>query len=337
MKKSNFLLGISLALVAGIVAGWGLFVLYSHSSPKQQTVKEVIVELPAFRLQQMQGLKYTKPLMYIDKITPTDKFLILKDSLQKKLVELQTAGIITRAALYIKSYKNADCIGINENELFHPGSLIKVPILISYLKMEEQNPGVLNKRIRYKVAANQIVPQTFNSKQIIPNASYTLRELLKYMIAYSDNNATYLLNQNLDLKVFVKMFTDIGLAAPDVMSKEFSISAKDYSVFFRVIYNSSYLNFEDSEYAAQLLSQCDFKEGLLSGLPAGIDVIHKFGEWGNDKVHQLHEAGFFYYDNSTYLITIMTEGNDVKKLPNAIGSFARTTYQQVVENALSDK
>ena len=47
----------------------------------------------------------------------------------------------------------------------------------------------------------------------------------------------------------------------------FQISAKDYSMFFKILFNAAYLTIDNSEFATEMLKEGDFKEGLLSGLP----------------------------------------------------------------------
>lgn len=37
----------------------------------------------------------------------------------------------------------------------------------------------------------------------------------------------------------------------------------------KAIYNAAYLTINDSENAAELLTQCDFKDGIVKSLPPG--------------------------------------------------------------------
>jgi beta-lactamase class A len=104
------------------------------------------------------------------------------------------------------------------------------------------------------------------------------------------------------------------------------ITVREYSLFLRVLFNASYLNIEDSEYCTGLLSQSDFDKGLLSGLPAGTRVAHKFGEAGDTVNAHFSEAGIIYLDNNPYLITVMTKGRDPKLLPAVVANISRTIF-----------
>ena len=98
-----------------------------------------------------------------------------------------------------------------------------------------------------------------NSKQIELGKSYTIKELLQYMVSYSDNNATNLLHDMLDVEEHKKTYGNLGLDIPDITKFGYTITAKDYSTFLKVLFNGTYLNHEHSEFAFELLTKTDFK------------------------------------------------------------------------------
>lgn len=284
----------------------------------------------------LEGYKFIKPLLYNNKTCESGKYYGLKLNIEDAIKKYQQAGNIDNASVYLKVLNNREFINVNENQVYHPASLIKLPILITYLEMEEKNPGTLNKKFVYHLPPGGLPNQTYKTNQIQPEKSYTVKELLNYMIAYSDNNATFLLNKNIDLEAFKKMFSDFGLTVPNIYDSNFEISASDYSVFLNVIYNAGYLTIPNSEFVAELLSKCDFKEGLQSGIPSDTKIIHKFGEWGsreNPNIHQLSESGIIYLDNSPYILTVMAQGKEVNKLPGVIGNISKTVYEYLKTNA----
>ncbi len=280
----------------------------------------------------LQGYKYVKPILYNDRTCESGNYNVLKGNLENTIRDFTTSGEITKASVYLKMLNSREFIGINETEKFHPASLIKLPMLIAYLKMDEQNPGFLNRKLVYKSPLANMPKQTFNSKQIQIGKSYTIKELLTYMVAYSDNNATKVLNDNVDLNLLKKMFADLGLSVPDVTDMNYSISPKDFSLFLNVVYNGSYISVQHSEFVAEILNKSDFKIGIVKGIPNDVGLIHKFGEWGSfnePKIHQLSESAIVYMDNNPYLITIMTEGKDVQKLPNVISRISAMVYHNL--------
>ena len=166
-------------------------------------------------------------------------------------------------------------------------------------------------------------------KQIEENKVYSIKELLKYMIAYSDNKATYLLKRNIDYEVYLKMVNDLKIPMPQTEKDFMFMTASQYSDIFKIIYNSSYLSCDNSEFALSLLNQCDFKIGLLNGLPDSVNVVHKFGEAEVSGQHQLHECGLVYMNHSPYLITIMTNGYNIRDLPPVLSTISKMVYDDI--------
>ena len=202
-------------------------------------------ETESFRL---NGYKYIKPILYNYNKCESKKYQELKGRISGIIQQYQKSGSLDKASVYLKLLSDRDYIFVNEKELFHPASLFKLPVLITLLEMEEKNPGTLNKKLIFHLPKGGLPQQTYNTNQIEADKSYSIKELLKFMISYSDNNATYLLNNFVDLKLFNKMFSDLGLVVPDIHDINFEISAKDYSVFFNIIYNAGYLSIKNSSF-----------------------------------------------------------------------------------------
>lgn len=288
-----------------------------------------------YTVARLKGYKYIKPLVDEAPECESQRLSSLKQQILSLIDNSKQSGALSSASVYIKEFTTDDWIYVNPQESYMPGSLFKLPVMLTILRMSETDPALLNKKITYDPRKVINIAQTFESKSIQPGQSYTVKELLTYMIAYSDNAATQLLNSIISPEAVTKVFSDLGLTPPkaDASYFNYTISARDYSVFMAALYNGGYLTIAESEYATSLLAQCNFKEGLLKGLPENIKVAHKFGESGTPQVHELHETGIVYIDNSAYLVTVMTRGQDIKKLAEVIANISRVTYGVMKDNA----
>lgn len=285
-----------------------------------------------YDIKRLQGLSYIKPLMFVDEECPTEDLAPLQLTLSKIIDKYKQNDNLTTASVYLKDFSTNKWTAVNETEKFEPGSLFKVPILIACLKMEEKTPGFLNKEILYDKTFNLGKVVAYENKSIKFGLKYTIKELLKYMISYSDNYATALIETVINGPIVIKMFTDFGLDAPNFAAPQYFFTSVGYSYFMRSIYNASYLTISNSEYAAEVLSTCEFKEGIVKGLPANVKIIHKFGESGNQTEKQLHESAVIYLKNKPYLLTIMTKGRDPEQLPKLIQEISQTVYQAMLSN-----
>lgn len=277
---------------------------------------------------------FINPLLECDSNYPASDHLLtgLHLSLETLVKQLTDSHKLSFASIYFRDLNNGPWFGINENELFSPASLAKVPLMIAYYKLSEANPSTLTQELEYTPINTEdqnippAVPLTLNQK-------YTVEELIRRMIVYSDNSAYNLLNSNLPVSQLIQVYNDLGvdirLAQVDPSGN--IIPVKSYASFFRILYNSSYLSKTNSEHALQMLSLVDYKKALVAGIPEGITVAHKFGErhYLATNERQLHDCGIVYLPQHPYLACIMTRGDNFDNLTSAIRQISATIYDTV--------
>jgi beta-lactamase class A len=273
------------------------------------------------------GFKFIKPIDATDLKHESPSLNGLKAKLNAYIERLKKAHKLINASVYVRYYGHGIQMSLNPQETYSPGSMLKVVNLLIYLKLSEKEPGLLDKKIVYQTPEYPIPVQTFNTSQIEAGKEYTIRDLLKYMIVYSDNRATCWLVANLDSKVYYKMMEDLKIPLPG--NTNYVMTASQYSVLFKLLYSSTYLSHGNSEFALRLLNQSDFKNGLVRDLPGNVQVAHKFGEAGGKHQHQLHESGLIYMNYAPYLITIMTKGYAIDDLPPVISTISKMVYDDL--------
>ena len=317
-----------LITIAGIAASFLLaFNIHKINEVEQPVDNSIQSCLP--EIKRLGGYEYIRPLLFADRPCESEKLSSLKAQVDSLINSYKVSGVINGASVYLRQLNQAEWISAGDMENYYPGSLLKVPELITFFKMNEKTPGLMNQKVTYSVPFNLPKKVTFVSKSIELGKTYTIRELIYYMIVYSDNNATMLLNQRMDTGIFKKLFTDLGLPNPDLTKNDIPITAKGYSYFMRVLYNASYLNIEDSEFCTELLSHSDFVNGLVNGLPKDTKVAHKFGEAGDGVNAHFSESGIVYIHNSPYLLTVMTKGKDNMVLPSVIRDISKRVYDVI--------
>jgi len=317
-------------LIASLATFYSCYAYYSH---QEKLITEAAqannVQSCLLNVQRLNGYKFIQPLVSTKQGCESENLRPVRQEIAQTLDNYKASGTITTASVYLRVFGQGEWVCINEGESYRPGSLLKVPELITFLREEELHPGTLNKRLSYNAPFTTVKNPLFTSKSIEVGNSYTIRELLRYMIEYSDNNATMLLNNNMDSKQFKQTFSDFGLKEPDMKATDYPIAVKDYGIFFEALYNAGYLNMDNSEFAVELLSRCNFKDGFVAGLPEGGTIAHKFGEAGDDNLHELHECGLIYSGNKRYELVVMTKGKVLSKLPEVLKNISRIAYQRL--------
>lgn len=233
---------IMMGIIGGLIVGYMFSYVNFNFFPKAKENALINKELTNPAL----NYEYGKSIMDNQEINLEKP---LQDFIQEKMYNNETNHV----SIYYRNLNNGNWFGINEKELFSPASLMKLPLLLVYLKKIEKDPSVREQKLTYvedpieaKYTQN-IEPE----KKLIDQKAYTIKELLEYMIKYSDNKASILLEKNIPLDEYKKTFTDNEMTFPSFINGKFDNNLKvvDYAKFFRILFNASYINSKFSNYA----------------------------------------------------------------------------------------
>ncbi len=303
----------------------GFFVFGNHVMPQK-----VIAQCP-------QTYKFINDTLGCEKkfVVKKTEYTLLAYDLEQEITSGEKEGKFTVAAVYFRDLGGGPTFGINSDQNFVPASLLKLPLLVTYLSLADNNPKILSEKTFYSKVNNE-VEQTIDQDDVIKiNTKYTIDELLNRMIINSDNLAYGLLVKHLETlfpekDIYNSTLKELGLVDPRNPS-EGTFSVKTYASLFRQLYFASYLSPEMSEKALSLLSKTSFNKALVAGVPNGIAVAHKFGDREglphNEK--QFHDCGIIYYPKNPYLLCVMTRGTNEQKLVDIIKSISSKVYDEV--------
>ncbi len=255
----------------------------------------------------------------------------LREALSRKKEELKAAGMVTHLSLYFQDLDHGPRFGIGEYDQFQPASLVKLPVFIFFLHAADLDPALLDRSLSYTGSLDIADSVTEASQTIEPDTPYSIRELLRKMIVYSDNRSYVVLTREMNVlasKTAYTTFRDLDVL--QLMLKPDSyIPISLYAKLYAVLYNMGYLSRDMSQFALQLLSDAVFHEGIVAGLPEGTRVAHKFGYSNLENEQQLHDCGIIYNPKMAYILCLMTTGPDLEKANSAIVEVTRMVNDAV--------
>lgn len=262
------------------------------------------------------------PILFNDRTKEATAYSSLKSSITSVYNDYQSRGALLDAAVYFFDFSSLEWFGINAEQLFTPGSLMKIATSITVMKCAEQNPNFLNQRITFTEADNLHVEQTLSDEILQPGKSYSVKDLLGSMLRHSDNNATFLLNKTCGIDALRKTYNDFDITMPQDAS--YQITIHQYVRFFKALFYATYLTQENSEYLMNQLANSGFKNGLEKGKnqQSNLVIAHKFGERDYNGTSELHDVGIVYKNGGAYLIGIMAKGKSRVDLEQFIGQIS---------------
>jgi beta-lactamase class A len=325
--KSGFVVCLLVALGVGLAGGFVLF--HSESKSSVDSTSRCAKDYSFINT----GVACL-PHMAIKKHEYTG-FVAVLSAYIKEVVDKKQASEVS---VYFRDLSYGPTFGIGEQARFVPASLLKLPLLITYLGLAEENPSLLQKKVSYTNTGNVAIPAQTEGAEIPmlqEHRPYTIDDLLSRMIIYSDNVSYWVLDDYL-ATVFphknplTLTMVELGLVNPN-NPNENTMTVKAYASLFRQLYNSSYLSPASSEKALALLSKSTYKKGLVAGVPEGVRVAHKFGERSSadSGEKQLHDCGIVYYADNPYLLCVMTRGKELDALSDVVKGVSERVYKEV--------
>lgn len=320
--------GVALAsLAAGFAAGWAL-----HRPPRDQAGDRT-----AFVERRAGPFRHVNPLLdcdLADDVLRNQELLPFKAEVERLLGRRAEEPDAPRVAVYFRELDDGLWFAIGETERFIPASLRKLPMMVALLKAAEGPAGreLLDREVAFDLARDHNLDQNLKPSQaMVPGARYAVRELIRRMVALSDNNAFTLLAKVVDPGELDRVYALLRMQNPRATSDDGFLSVQTYASFFRILYNATYLGREGSEWALATLAQSEFRKGLVAGLPRGVVVAHKFGEKSDaaSGTVQLHDCGIVYYPGNPYLLCVMSSGRSFDELDEEIAAVSRLVWQHV--------
>ena len=229
----------------------------------------------------------------------------------RKKIEHVLAGYTGRWGIVIQSHTTRERVEINPEMTFPSASMIKVPIL--YEVVRQTASGLISLDESLVVTNHFRVGGAGILKELRPNISMTVRELLTLMIILSDNTATNMLIDLVGMDSVNKTMKDLGLEQTvlrrrmmdfeaALAGKENDTSAADLALLFSIIYGNSKLPTEYSELMLDILTRQQVQDKLPFYLPEETVIAHKTGTLSGVE----HDGGILFLPGGPYIICILT-------------------------------
>ncbi|MBI4403310.1 MAG: serine hydrolase [Deltaproteobacteria bacterium] len=256
----------------------------------------------------------------------------LRKNIETMIANATKEGKILEASVYFRDLNNGPWFGINEDAPVRLGSLLKVPLVMGYLKAAETRASLLSVRLALNDPSQlklYDVQGIKSEKKLEVGKTYTIEELLKRSIIFSDNVAAALLEKYDDHRALLQIASETDIPVRVGVPPWRPITLNEYAGFFRILYNSSFLNRENSNRLLSWLTRTTFREGLVGGVTEGVIVAHKFGEALADDKSTLNftDCGIVYAPNFPYLVCISVRGKQELDLVSAIKKVSSLLYK----------
>lgn len=259
-------------------------------------------------------------------LDPTQGFYEKKDlivNIQPLRDELNEIGKNKDISIYFEYLPTGANIAVNKDLALWPGSLMKIPVAMAVMKKVENKEWKLENEL---VLFNEDKDQYFGELYKEPiGTRFTIKKLLEEMLINSDNTATLIFMRNIERKELDGVLAHLGIE--DILNSDQKITAKNYSIFWRSLFTSSFLSLEHSQQLLELMTLSPAINYLKQGMPENIIFSHKIGVLDSESTYS--DSGIVYIASRSYILTVMMREPDQKKMKQTMKEISEKVYRYI--------
>jgi beta-lactamase class A len=271
-------------------------------------------------------------------------------------IEALIAGSGARSvAVAYRDLGTGEEILIRADEVFHPASTMKVPVMMEVFRQADEGKLSLDDRIRITNEFASIAdgsPYALKSEDDSEKTLYdkvgeevSIRELVRLMIVASSNLATNLLINRVSAAKTSAFMKDLGAEGVRVLrgvedgkaherGLDSETTARGLLTILRLLAERKVVSPGASAAMIEILKGQTFQEGIPAGLPPGTPVAHKTG-WIEGRYY--HDAGIVLPEGRPpYVLVVLTRGiKDDQRAYRLVADIAKAVHEQATGRAKS--
>lgn len=213
---------------------------------------------------------------------------------------------------------------LNGDELFYAASVIKVPIMAAVFSVTECGGLALTDQIIIK--GSDFVGGSGVLQHLTPETSLSIQDIIMLMIIQSDNTATNILIDQVEVECIVQTMKEAGMEQSTFYNKLMmnklnpkgfnQITANDISKLLNLMATGKLVNADASEKMIAIMKRQQIKDCLPEKLPSPYsnfnngmppwELAHKTGWIPGTR----HDVGIFYVGERRLIATVLSKDED---------------------------
>lgn len=231
-------------------------------------------------------------------------------------------------SIYYENLSTGDKYSYNSSKIRPAASTIKLPLALFLYDLASKGKINLDEKLTYRSHHYYGGSGVIQKDRV--GTSYTIRDLLKKCIVYSDNIAFIMLRERVGKSNFINYAKSLG--GKTVYPAGMNVTtANDLSLYLKRVWNFAEKNPKYGNELLNLLANTAYKETIAPGLSAN-KVAHKVGYIPKDLIY--NDAAIIM-DDQPYILVIMTTGISVKQDVKFISSLAGRVHTYHINSSIN--
>lgn len=269
-------------------------------------------------------------------IAPAPVQVPIRGPLPQRLTQAIEAAVarheVERVGLVWQDLSSGETLAYQADQRFRSASLLKVPLLMAWLKKAQGDPEVLDQRLTWPTGAHDGRERLDAPGALAAGQAYSVADLIERVAIHSRNDARFLLKQALPAGELERAYALLGIDVQVDAAQDNHVTTADMAKLLLALHQATYLDRKHSDRLLDLLARSTYRDGLVRGLPAGTRVAHKYGVRVDRQAlpgkaeTQLHDCGIVGSGEKAYLLCVMTAGRDLQRQATVLARLATEAH-----------
>lgn len=325
MQKLKLVIIIEALVIVALIV-WVAFLYFGSDSSNDSYIDTI----------PPSSLQYVSSSIYAGVLPPQSYLILNYQPLQNEIQSYITSNNLN-VSIYLLNLRSGSSFGIQANSPVSPASLGKLFVAIVIMKKVEEGKLSLNTNL---TITNSDRDSSSGELYAQPINSLSVRDLLHWMLADSDNTAALVLGNYVsqddlqNLSTYLNYFNDYENY--NAQGSTYYVTAKSVSNIFLSLYYSTILTPADSELILSDLTNTTFEINKYADLPENVTVAQKYGIITTQGNQQLHDCGIMYAGNRRLFYCVMTRNLDENDGLKVIGNIVNQMYEYTINDKIDN-
>jgi beta-lactamase class A len=222
---------------------------------------------------------------------------------------------------YVVRLSSGFSYGVNENDIFEPASLNKLPVMLAmYIEAEK---GKIDLETVYVLKDSDKVTGSGSLYGKPEGYELTYRDILSYMGKESDNTAANIAKNLLGEKKIKQAIETARMDNTVVIGEDQETTPYDIGLYFEKLWEGDIISKKHRDEFLDFLTDTSYEEWLAAGIPSNTDVAHKYGR----EVHVVNDAGIIFTDEP-FILVLLSKGVVEREADQVFPELSKDIYNQ---------
>ena len=252
---------------------------------------------------------------------------VFSTELRAEITVLLSTNVPGRFSVYAEDLASSNAVAIQGDRLYDAWSLLKIPVAVTVLRRVGKGELPLHGTLAWK--PEELRAHTTIESEDVAGGRITVRELLRRLIALSDNRASMALARLFNARQFQEALGATGMpqAAPGQPLNHLpKISPRHYAKLLRSLHDARSLPPALARVVLDDMKRLAYDSQLPKLLPAGTEIAHMVGY--NAQPGDFHDCGIVYHPRGCFILCVMSTGSTRTEADQTISRISRLVYDR---------